>query len=114
MTYSVGTIAKALMAFVTAFGGAAATSAPHDPVTWAGCVGAGLVAFAAVFATPNKAHDTVSAADQVINNIPVVVQNATDAISELDRVKQAATDALAQVPVLGPLAQAAINSLPKI
>lgn len=118
MTYSIGTIAKALVAFGVATIGAATTAAGGPDLShldfgsWFAALAVGLTAAGGVFVTPNKPHE--SAADQVINNIPVVVQNASDALSELDRVKQAASDALAQVPVLGPLAQAAINSIPKI
>lgn len=50
-------------------------------------------------------------ADQIIQNIPVVVQNAAGAVAELDRVKQAATDALANAPILGDLAKAAIDQV---
>jgi len=109
MKYSPATYAKALMAFITGFGGAAATSAPHDAMGWAGCAGAGLVAFAAVFATPNKT-DQPAPADAAITAIQQTVQHAQDAVSEVERIKTAATDALGQVPVVGPLAEALIRS----
>lgn len=114
MKYTPAAYAKALMAFITAFGGAAATSAPHDAVGWAGCVGAGLVALAAVFATPNKSADSTSAADVIVNNIPVVVQQAQQAQDDLEKIRQAASDALSQVPVLGPVATQVLNSLPRL
>ncbi len=101
--YTPATIAKSLMAFITAFGGAAATSAPHDPVGWAGCAGAGLVAFAAVFATPNKKSDPTTPAEHVINNLPVVVQQANDALGELEKVKEAASGALGGLPLVQKL-----------
>jgi len=110
MKYSVGTIAKAFMAFVTAFGGAAATSVPHDALGWVGCVGAGLVAFAAVFATPNKS-DQPAPADAAITAIQATVAQAQSAVSEVERIKNAASDALNTVPVVGPLASAVINSV---
>lgn len=118
MTYTIGTVAKALVAFGVAAIGAATTAAGGPDLShldfgsWISALAVGLTAAGGVFVTPNKDHNPVSAADQVINNIPIVVQNASDAINELDKVKQAATTALGQVPVLGPLAQAAINSLP--
>lgn len=58
----------------------------------------------------------VSPADQVIAGLPAVVQQAEAAVAELDRVKQAASDVLGQAPILGPLAQQAIDSmkLPKL
>lgn len=110
MKYTPSTVAKALMAFVTAFGGAAATSAPHDPVSWAGCVGAGLVGFAAVFATPNKT-DTPAPADMVITGVQALQDARTAADAELERVKQATAAVLAPIPVVGPLAQQAIDKL---
>ena len=98
------------MAFVTAFGGAAATSVPHDALGWTGCVGAGLVAFAAVFATPNK-QDQPAPADAAINAIQQTVAQAQSAVSEVERIKNAASDVLNQVPVVGPLASAVIDSV---
>ena len=108
MKYSPATIAKALMAFITAFGGAAATSVPHDAIGWAGCAGAGLVAFAAVFATPNKT-DQPAPADAAITAIQQTVAQAQNAVSEVERIKNAASDALGHVP--GPLASAVIDSV---
>jgi len=110
MKYSVGTIAKALMAFVTAFGGAAATSVPHDTLGWVGCVGVGLVAFAAVFATPNKTEQPAPA-DAAINAIQQTVAQAQSAVSEVERIKNAAADLAGIVPVIGPLAEAVIDSV---
>ena len=110
MKYSPATIAKALMAFITAFGGAAATSVPHDAIGWAGCAGAGLVAFAAVFATPNKT-DQPAPADAAITAIQQTVAQAQNAVSEVERIKNAASDALGHVPVVGPLASAVIDSV---
>lgn len=113
MKYTPATFAKAIMAFITAFGGAAATSTPHDAISWAGCVGAGLVAFAAVFVTPNKPGVPAQApADAAITAIEETVKQATTAVSEVDRVKQAASDVLGRVPVVGPLAQQIINTIP--
>lgn len=107
MNYTPATIAKALVAFVTAFGGAAATSAPHDVMGWAGCIGAGVVAFAAVFATPNKTTDVAaSPADKVINGVNEVIANAQSAQQDIERVKEAVSTVIKDVPVLGPLATA--------
>lgn len=110
MKYSPATIAKALMAFITAFGGAAATSQPHDAVGWAGCAGVGLTAFAAVFATPNKT-DQPAPADAAITAIQQTVAQAQNAVSEVERIKNAASDVLGHVPVVGPLASAVIDSV---
>jgi len=53
-----------------------------------------------------------SPADQVITGIDSVIAQAQHAQSEVDRVKDAVTSAIQDVPVLGPLAQQAINKLP--
>lgn len=108
--YTPSTYAKALMAFVTSFGGAAAAAQPHDAVGWAGCLGAGLVGFAAVFATPNKT-DTPAPADMVINGVQALQDARTAADAELERVKAATSAVLAPIPVVGPLATQAINSI---
>lgn len=110
MKYTPATVAKALVAFVTSFGSAAAASPPHDAVGWAGCVGAGLVGFAAVFAVPNKTEQPAPA-DAAITAIQETVKQATAAANEVDRIKQAANDVLSQVPVVGPLAQQVINNI---
>jgi putative transposon-encoded protein len=109
MRYTPATVAKAFMAFITAFGGSAATSAPHDTIGWAGCVGAGLVAFAAVFATPNKT-DTPAPADQVINGAQALKDAQDFVAAERERAAQAVTGILGSLPVVGPLAAQAINS----
>ena len=51
-----------------------------------------------------------SPADQIIQNLPVVIGNVAHATSELDRVKQAASDALGDIPGVGPLAPVATNA----
>ena len=53
-------------------------------------------------------------ADQVINGIDAVVAQAQHAQSEVERVKNAVSNAVKDVPVLGPLAQQALDALPKI
>lgn len=121
MTYTPATIAKAITGGAVAIIGAATVSAGGPDLSvldfgqWLGALGTGLVAAAGVFATPNKNHqpepDPVSPADQVIAALPAVVEHAAQAAAELDRVKQAATDALGTVPVIGPLAKQAIDSV---
>jgi hypothetical protein len=123
--YTPATIAKAITSGVTTAIATAAASAGGTDLSaltgpqWIGVLGAGLVAFGAVFATPNKNHqpapEPVSPADQIINALPAVVGDVAHAHSEFDRVKQAASnalgDALGTAPALGPLAQQAINSV---
>jgi hypothetical protein len=62
----------------------------------------------------NGQLDQVSPADQVVNGINAVLAQAEQAKSEVERVREAVSSAVSEVPVLGPLAQQAINSLPKI
>jgi glucan phosphoethanolaminetransferase (alkaline phosphatase superfamily) len=62
----------------------------------------------------NGQLDQVSPADQVVNGINAVLAQAEQAKSEVERVREAVSSAVSEVPVLGPLAQQAIDSLPKI
>ena len=57
--------------------------------------------------------DEVDPADQVINGINAVLAQQQTAQQAADRVKDALSNAVKDIPVLGPLAQQAINSLPK-
>lgn len=116
--YTPATIAKAIVALAVATIGAAATSAGGADLSvlslggWAAALGVGLTAFAGVFVTPNKPNDAgASAADQIINNIPVVISTANDALADLDRVKAAASEALSQIPVFGPLTKQILDSV---
>ena len=54
----------------------------------------------------------VNPADQVITGVEAVIAQAQSAQADVERVKDAVSNAVAQVPVLGPLAQQAIDSLP--
>lgn len=60
------------------------------------------------------AFDHPSPADQVVNGINAVLAQAENARVEVERVREAVSTAVAEVPVLGPLAQQALDSLPKI
>ena len=59
----------------------------------------------------NGAFDQSSPADQVVNGINAVLAQAQSAQADVERVKEAVTAAVRDVPVLGPLAQQAIDSL---
>ena len=116
MKYTPATFAKALVAFVVSASGSLATSGVdlnHLTIgTVLAALGIGLTASGAVFVTPNKSHEPpASAAEQVINNIPVVVAQATAAVSDLNKVKSAAADLASIVPGVGPLAEAVIDSI---
>ena len=53
-----------------------------------------------------------SPADQVVTGLNAVIEQAAHAQSEVERVKEAVSTAVKDVPVLGPLAQQAIDRLP--
>lgn len=54
--------------------------------------------------------ETVAPADQVINGVQAVIEAQAKAQTDIDRVKDVVTAVIGTVPVLGPLAQAAINA----
>jgi glucan phosphoethanolaminetransferase (alkaline phosphatase superfamily) len=60
----------------------------------------------------NGTFDAKSPADQVVNGINQVIAQAEQAQAEVERVKDAVSNAVADVPILGPLAQQAIDRLP--
>lgn len=62
----------------------------------------------------NGTFSEVDPADQVINGINAVITQQQQAQEAADRVKDAFNNAVKDIPVLGPLAQQAINSLPKM
>ena len=53
-------------------------------------------------------------ADQAISGLDAVIAQAQHAQAEVERVKSAVTQAVKDIPVLGPLAQQAMDSLPKL
>jgi len=57
--------------------------------------------------------DEVSPADKVIQGINDVVAQAESAKTDVERVKEAVASVTRDIPVLGPLAQQALDSLPK-
>lgn len=125
MRYTAAMVRKAIAGGVvsaaTALGTAAAAGAdPTDWTTYAGALGAGLLAFAAVFRTENAPHEPApvpaSPSEQVSTGMQQAIQNKADAESgvavadaELNRIKDVA-DSMLGTPV-GPLAQAAIDSV---
>jgi isocitrate lyase len=75
------------------------------------------VAGTAAYNVNKQRHDgafqSVDPADQVVNGINAVLAQQQAAQEAANRVKDALSNAVKDVPVLGPLAQQAINSLPK-
>ncbi len=74
----------------------------------------GTAAWAVTKQQKSGAFTEHSPADQVVSGINAVIAQAQHAQAEVDRVKDAVSTAVAEVPVLGPLAKQAIDSLPKI
>lgn len=58
------------------------------------------------------AFENVDPADQVVNGINAVLAQQQAAQDAADRVKEALSNAVKDVPVIGPLAQQAMDSLP--
>ena len=124
MKYTPATIAKALMGgFVAAMGAATAAAGGSDltaldPGQWVGVLGAGLVAFAGVFAVPNKDHNpapepppVLPLPDVVLGGLSQAAENVATSVSELDKIRDGVGQILGTAPVIGPLAQAAIDSI---
>jgi hypothetical protein len=61
--------------------------------------------------TPNT---PAAPADQAISGLDAVIAQAQHAQAEVERVKNAIGEAVQNVPILGPLATQALNTLPKI
>lgn len=75
----------------------------------------GTAALAVTRQRKSGAFEHQSAADQVVNGINAVVNQAQNAQAEVDRVKDAVITAVTDTPIigatLGPLAQQAIDKL---
>lgn len=58
--------------------------------------------------------DVTNPADSVINGVQTILQQSANAQADVEKVKQSLIDALGPVPVLGPLSQQIINSIPRL
>lgn len=114
--YYVGTVITAVIGCALLWGGLSADAA-HSIVNVLGGVltllGAGAPAVAArtVGKQMKNGKFDENPADRVINGINDLIANAETAKSDVERVKDAVTEAIGDVPVLGPLAQQALNSV---
>jgi hypothetical protein len=72
----------------------------------------GTAAWAVTKQQHNGAFDPQSPADQVVTGINRVIEQAAVAQAEVERVKEAVSTAVQDVPILGPLAQQALDRLP--
>lgn len=120
--YGIGTIIPVILSIFLVWGGIDANKVDgiNDIVTGLlVLLGAGppALATARVAKQRKDGHfDVVAPADQAINGVQAVLEAKNQAVAEVERVKQAVGDAVANVPVLSPvlspLAQQFINSLP--
>lgn len=120
--YACGLVAFALLTVLSALevidsNTAASVSAALTAVLGLfGVTVSGTAAWAVTKQQHAGAFDHHSPADQVVNGINAVLAQAQHAQTEVDRVKDAVTAAVNEVPVLGPvlgpLAQQAMDKLP--
>jgi glucan phosphoethanolaminetransferase (alkaline phosphatase superfamily) len=116
--YSLGVLAFALLALLSTLRiidetVAASVSAALTAVLGLFGVTVSGVAYGAV--TKQQKEGTFnhpSPADQVVTGLNAVIEQANNAQAEVDRVKEAVSTAVRDVPVLGPLAQQALDRLP--
>lgn len=123
LLYAAGVAAFALLTVLSTFrvideNTAASISAALTAVLGLfGVTISGTAAWAVTKQQQAGAFDAHSPADQVVSGINAVIAQAQNAQAEIERVKDAVTSAVDQVPVLGPvlgpLAQQALDSLPK-
>lgn len=118
LLYSAGVVAFALLALLSTLrvidqDTAASINAALTALLGLFGVTVSGVAYGAVTRQQHSgAFDPVSPADQVVTGINRVIEQAAVAQAEVDRVKEAVSTAVQDVPLLGPLAQQAIDRLP--
>jgi glucan phosphoethanolaminetransferase (alkaline phosphatase superfamily) len=117
--YVVGVVAFALLTVLSAtrvIDGQTAASVSAALTAVLGLFGVTVsgVAYGAV--TKQQHNGTFDApaspADQVVTGINAVIAQAEQAQAEVERVKDAVSTAVQDIPILGPLAQQAIDRLP--
>lgn len=116
--YYLGTLISGVVGIALLWGGLSAGVADHVNQLVAGLVallGGAAPAVAAKTVTKqiNEGRfEAPSPADQVIDGINAVIAAKSAAQAEIDRVKDAVTSVVQDIPVLGPLAKQAMDSLP--
>jgi hypothetical protein len=114
MKYTLGTVAKALIAFgVTTVSTASAAAHGVDLSTlelgeWLVAIGAGLTAGGGVFAAPNKS--TKTPAEQVASGMEAVIAAHNASKADLERATAAVAAGAGGAPVMGELAQRIIGA----
>jgi hypothetical protein len=123
MKYTLATVAKAITAFIFGVIGAAVTASHGGDIfslgasAWFSAFSTGLVSALAVFTVPNKveapqSYDPVAPEDQIINGLNQLQQQKAAVDAAIEKAKGGLSSAVQDVPVLGPLAQQAIDALP--
>lgn len=116
--YAVGTIATAALTLLSVWkvlDPSTASTVNGALAALLSLLGAGAAGTAAVVTGQQRkdgTFDTVNPADQVVQGIEAVLAQAENAKSDVQRVKDAVSAVTQDIPVLGPLAQQALNSLP--
>lgn len=117
LLYAAGVVAFALLTLLSALrvidqNTAASISAAVTAVLGLfGVTVSGTAAWAVTKQQQAGAFTEHSPADQVVDGINRVIEQAHNAQTEVERVKEALSTAVADVPVLGPLAQQALDKL---
>ena len=121
MSYSLGSIAKAVFAGFAAFS-TASVAAAHgadlsvlSPGDWLVILGGTLTAAGGTFQITNKPSGPEASPSETVANAVAQAAAAKDtATAEFDAVVKAATSVVGDVPVFGPAAQAVLAALPKL
>lgn len=116
--YSVGTIATALLSLLALWNVVDPNTASTVNAGLAGLLsllGVGAAGTAAVITRKQRHDGTFDAppdpAEAVVNGIEAVLKAKQEAEAQVDRVRDAVSNAVRDVPVLGPLAQEALDRL---
>lgn len=116
--YAVGLVLFALLTVLSTFKVIDETTAASVSAALTAVLGlfgvtvSGVAGWAVTKQQKSGAFEEHSPADQVVAAINQVLTQAETAQAEVDRVKDAVSQAVGQVPVLGPLAQQALDRLP--
>lgn len=114
--YLLGTVLSSVTGIALLWGGLSADTAHSVTQLVAGLVAlvggaAPAVAAKTVGKQINEGAFNSTPADQVIAGVQAVIQASVAAQSDVERVKAAVDSAISEVPVLGPLAKQAIDSI---
>ena len=115
--YYISTAASALVSFFLLWNGLDAGTADGINEMIGGLTALLIGSGSAVAATTVKKQraeglfDTKSPADLVISSVKAVVDARDKAVFEVDKVRKAVSDTVGDIPILGPLAQQAMDDI---